>query len=78
MRMTIRRLSDGKKIRIVTDSYGGFEVQVWRWWWPFWVQFGGINTHRSLERARLYARRIAELSLQIEEAERFGHKEVDA
>lgn len=53
-----------KRIRIVTDSYGGFEVQVWRWWWPFWVQFGGINTHRSLESARLYARRIAELSLQ--------------
>tara|TARA_R110000803_G_scaffold87494_1_gene154208 strand:+ start:1014 stop:1193 length:180 start_codon:yes stop_codon:yes gene_type:complete len=31
------------KYRIVTDRYLGFEVQVWRWYLPFWLQVG-INT----------------------------------
>ena len=41
--------------RIVTDAYAGFEVQVWRWWWPFWVEAGGCNTHSSIERAEKWA-----------------------
>lgn len=44
------------KYRIVTDNYSGFEVQTWRWWWPFWIQ-GATNTHRSVEAAEAYARR---------------------
>ncbi len=33
------------KYRIQTDNYSGFEVVAWRWWFPFWVQIGGCNTH---------------------------------
>jgi len=25
------------RMRIVTNRYGGYNIQVWRWWWPFWV-----------------------------------------
>ena len=45
------------KYRIVTDRYAGFECQVWRWWWPFWVQMSGrngmiANTHGSIDAAK--------------------------
>jgi hypothetical protein len=46
------------KYRIVTDNWAGFEVQTWRWWWPFWIQ-GTTNTHGSVEAAEAYARRRA-------------------
>lgn len=42
--------------RIYNDQYCGYEVRVWRWWWPFWMQAGGTNTHFTLERAEKYAR----------------------
>lgn len=45
----------GERYRIVKDAYLGYEVQVWRWWWPFWMQAGGTNTHRTLEGAERYA-----------------------
>ena len=48
-----------RKYRIVTDRYCGYEVQVWRWWFPVWIQAGGSNTHATVERAEAYARRIA-------------------
>ena len=38
------------RYRIVTDRYSGYEVQIWRWWFPFWVQ-PYVNTSSSLERA---------------------------
>ncbi len=41
--------------RIVRDRYCGYEVQSWRWMWPFWVQAGGTNTHTTIEAARRYA-----------------------
>lgn len=44
--------------RIVTDRYCGFEVQSWRWWWPFWIQ-GATNTHSSIELAEAYANKKA-------------------
>ncbi len=40
--------------RIVRDNYNGYEVQSWRWWWPFWIQ-GRTNTHSTVERAEEYA-----------------------
>ena len=43
------------RYRIVTDNWNGFEVQAWRWWWPFWWQCGTANTHTSLEEAERYA-----------------------
>lgn len=47
------------RYRIVTDVYAGFEVQAWRWWWPFWIQCGGINTRSTVEAAEDYARSYA-------------------
>lgn len=41
--------------RIVADSYLGFEVQIRRWWWPFWAEVGLCNTHSTLEKAEAYA-----------------------
>lgn len=43
--------------RVVTDAYSGYEVQCWRLWFPFWVQAGCTNTHRTIEEARAYAKR---------------------
>ncbi len=43
-----------KKFRIVSDSYSGYECQIWRIWWPFWVQMGFTNTHRTLEEAKKF------------------------
>lgn len=42
------------KYRIVRDSWLGFEVQIWRWWWPFWTDhFNGkiTNTFATVDRA---------------------------
>ncbi len=49
------------RYRIVRDCYLGYEVQVKRWWWPFWMQIGGrvatvTNTNRSIEDAEALAR----------------------
>lgn len=41
--------------RIVADEYAGYEVQSWRWWWPFWVQVS-TNTHSSIAEAEEYAK----------------------
>lgn len=40
--------------RIVKDRYYGFEVQIRRWWWPFW-KMAGLNTHTSVEKAQDWA-----------------------
>ena len=47
------------RYRIVRDGHAGFEVQVWRWWLPLWLQAGFCNTHFSEERAAAYANRHA-------------------
>lgn len=39
------------RYRIVRDRWLGYEVQVWRWWWPKWTCAGFSNTHSSIERA---------------------------
>jgi len=44
------------KYRIVTDKYAGYEVQRWRWWFPFWLQVG-VNTHLTVEAARQYIKK---------------------
>ena len=48
------------RYRIVRDTFGGYEVQFKRRWWPFWLQCGvgggcGINTHRTIEAAERFA-----------------------
>lgn len=42
------------KYRIVKDEYLGYEAQQKVWWFPIWTQCGLVNTHSSVERARLY------------------------
>ena len=42
------------KYRVIKDEYCGFEVQILRWYFPFWIQmrnFGRINTFPSIESA---------------------------
>lgn len=46
------------KYRIVRDNYAGYEVQIKRWWFPFWIQVD-FNTHYSIECAESYARNHA-------------------
>ena len=45
-----------RQYRIVTDKYAGFEVQKRVWYFPFWLQIGGImcgttNTSYTIEEA---------------------------
>jgi hypothetical protein len=44
------------EFRIVRDRFCGYEVQIRRWWWPFWVQAGWVNSHTSIEKAEEWAR----------------------
>ena len=46
-----------RKYRIVRDKYRGYECQVWRLWFPFWVQMNVVNTHISLESAIHYIKK---------------------
>lgn len=41
-----------KKYRIMTDAYAGYEVQVWRWWLPIWIECRFANTHSSIDEAK--------------------------
>jgi len=45
-----------KKYRIVTDKFAGYECQIWRLWWPFWVQMNWTNTNSLIEKAKEYIR----------------------
>jgi hypothetical protein len=40
--------------RIVKDIYSGYECQVWRIWFPFWVQMNFVNTHSTIENAKTF------------------------
>lgn len=48
---------EGKKYRIVTDNYCGYEVQYKSPWLPFWLQVGGCNTHQTIEDAEKWLER---------------------
>lgn len=42
------------KFRIVTDDFNGYEVQIKRFWFPFWFecwQTGIVNSFTSVEKA---------------------------
>ena len=45
------------KYRIVIDNYLGYEAQIKRWWFPFWTQLNGLNTHITIEQAKEYIER---------------------
>ena len=45
-----------RQYRIVTDNFGGFEVQKRLWYYPFWFQIRSekrhcVNTHISIEQS---------------------------
>ena len=40
--------------RIVKDSFCGYECQVWRLCFPFWIQMKWTNTHTSIEDAKAF------------------------
>ena len=39
------------KYRVVTDNYLGYEAQYRPWFFPFWQQLNGMNTHMTIEGA---------------------------
>lgn len=49
------------KYRIRRDRYAGYQAEGWRWYWPFWCQLFGINTHATVENARRMIDRHASL-----------------
>ncbi len=53
------------KLRVVRDIYAGYEVQAWRWWFPFWMQCGTSNTHSSLEKAIEYAKNLSQPVVKV-------------
>ena len=55
-RRVMRRRWWRPRYRIVRDNYCGYEVQIWRWYWPFWRELGFCNTHTSFEDAERFAR----------------------
>ncbi len=45
------------KFRIVTDRYNGYEVQIKRWWFPFWVECwknGCVNSFSDINKAKTW------------------------
>jgi len=64
-----------KKYRIVTDRYCGYEVQIKRWWLPFWYQAEGVNTHGSIEAAERWAERYAKQRSLVKELGSFEGEE---
>lgn len=42
------------KYKIIPDQYLGYEVRIWRIWWPFWVQCDLCNTYKTIENAKKY------------------------
>jgi len=49
------------KYRIVRDCWLGYEVQVWKLWFPFWVQLDFSNTFSSIEKAEAYVKKRNEV-----------------
>jgi len=46
-----------KCYRIILDEHAGYEVQIWRIWFPFWVQkhhVGHINTFSTIVHAKAW------------------------
>jgi hypothetical protein len=37
------------RYRIFQDEWEGYEVRVWKFWWPFWVECYGSNTHKTID-----------------------------
>ena len=50
------------RYRIVPDYFLGYEVQAWRWWWPFWSQHGVggklVNSHKTEADAVLWLKNL--------------------
>lgn len=63
------KINNMKKYRIVADEWAGYEVQIWRLWWPFWVQCGDrgkkANTHPTIQDAENYAKKHSMLGKEV-------------
>lgn len=53
------------RYRIVKDEWLGYEVQSWRWWFPFWIQVGFTNTHQTPEDAEKWLSKYKERTLRF-------------
>ena len=68
------------KYRIVSDNFQGFEVQIKRWWFPFWFQCWNHATEvvsvngRDEVRCSEHANRLAHVR-RSEQRENFEEKE---
>lgn len=41
--------------RIVTDPFRGYTLEVWCWFWPFWVDANPYRSFSTLEEAEQFA-----------------------
>lgn len=41
--------------RIVTDPYVGYTVEVWCWFWPFWIDAYPDRSFNTVEEAERFA-----------------------
>lgn len=64
------------KYRIVTDRYGGFEVQCKPSWWPFWSEceseIGCCNTYATVEEAEQFARDVRDGAIKRRRLPKLG------
>lgn len=45
------------KYRIIEDVFFGYEVQIKRWWFPFWKiarKTGNVNTFNDVDAAKIW------------------------
>ena len=47
------------KYRIIEYHHHGYKVQIFRWWWPFWIEADFVNTHYTIEDALEFAKHHA-------------------
>lgn len=55
-----------RRFKIMRDSYAGYEVRVWRAWWPLWLQVDGCNTHTTLDSCVYQILRIYHIEYEAE------------
>jgi hypothetical protein len=53
-----------RKYRIVSDQYLGYEVQIWKIYWPFWIQCDFCNTFISITAAENFAKGHAKIKVK--------------
>ena len=45
------------KLRVMPSTFGGWQVQVWRWWFPLWIsELYATTEEEAVIRAEAYKR----------------------